>query len=77
MGMMGIFMGKKKRGRSPSLCFDIFIVFLHSVRALLLHLFGYVTVDIQGKGCGGVSKVLLHGLYIVSLLQSRDRVCVA
>jgi hypothetical protein len=40
-------------------------VCLHTGRAGLLHLVGYVAVHVQGKGCCGVSQIALHGLDIV------------
>ena len=31
-----------------------------------------VAVDIQGKGCGSVSKIALHGLDIIPILKGED-----
>jgi len=45
---------------------------LHTGGALLLHALGNVTVYVEGKGGGVVSKILLNGLYIIPGLQGRD-----
>ena len=47
---------------------------LHSVGALLLHLVGDVTVDVQREGRSGVAQVGLHGLDVVADLQGGHRV---
>ena len=35
-----------------------------------------VAADIQGKGCGSVPKIALHGLDIVPILKGEDGECV-
>lgn len=50
---------------------------LHPVGAFLLHLVGDMAVNVQRKGCRGVTQVALHGLDIVADLQGGHRVGVA
>ena len=38
---------------------------LHAVGTVLLHLIGDVTINVQSKGCGGMTQVALHGFDIV------------
>ena len=50
---------------------------LHSVRAVLFHLFGNVAVSVEGE-CGGVvSEVVLYCFYIVAGLDRIDGVSVS
>ena len=50
---------------------------LHSVGAVLLHLVGNVSVDIQRESRGSVSKVSLYGLYIVPVLERGNGIAVS
>ncbi len=38
---------------------------LHPLCAFPLHLLSHMTIDVQGKSSGGVSKVALHGLNVI------------
>ncbi len=46
---------------------------LHPLGAVPLHLFGHMTVYIEGKSGGGVSQVALDRLDTVSILQRQHR----
>ena len=49
---------------------------LHAVGAVPLHLIGDMAINVQGKGCGGVSQVALHGLDIAPGADSSHGVTV-
>ena len=49
-------------------------IVLHSARALVLHLVGYVTIDIEGKHCGGMSEILLDRFHIIPVLKGQHRI---
>lgn len=48
------------------LCVHSLDKLLHSGCACLFYLVSYMTVNIQGKGCCGVSEIFLHSFYIVA-----------
>ena len=42
---------------------------IHAFGRSALHLVGGMTVDVKGEGCGGMAKVFLNRLYIITVLQ--------
>ena len=52
-------------------------VILHSIRAVPLHLFGDMTIHIQGKGCCCVAQVALDCFYIVPIFDGNNSVLMA
>ena len=42
---------------------------LHTVSAIAFHLFCYMTIDIQRKSCGMMTKIFLQSFYVVTTLQ--------
>lgn len=47
-------------------------VFLHPGGAVLFHALRHVAVNIQSKGCCGVSQVSLDGFHVVPILERED-----
>ena len=49
---------------------------LHSSGTFVLHPLRYMTIDIQGKGGGGVAQVVLYGFDVIAVLDGQHSVCV-
>ena len=49
-------------------------VLLHTVRTSTLHRFGDMSVNIQGKRRCCMTKISLHSLHIVAVLERKNRI---
>ena len=57
---------------SDSCICDLLDSYVHAFARSALHFVGSVTIDIEGEGCGGMTKVFLNRLYIITVLQRGD-----
>ena len=55
------------------LLFQAFKIALHAVGAVLLHLLGYVAVDVKCESCCCMPDIGLHGLDIIAIVQVGGR----
>ncbi len=58
-----------RRMWSDSYIRDLLDGSVHALAGGALHLISGMAVYINGKGCGGVSKILLHGFDIIAMFQ--------